>query len=206
MSTDRNCHRTLLALPWLLNGSLEAEERRQVREHLIGCPACRAELQRTREALAVFESARHAAAAEPVAAEATRVVALSSWRRGAAGLLRPGLLRPRASWAAVAALVVAAVGVAWLGTTLGSEPGRGVAPTAHVAPVLPPQRTVVPATPPEPEVIYSTSFEQGSVSLPQAVERPRISARLARPAPSRALVSSKISTISFENGELGELR
>ena len=201
MSTDRNCHRTLLALPWLLNGSLEAEERRQVREHLIGCPACRAELQRTRETLAVFESARHAAAAEPVAAEATRVVALSSWRRGAAGLLRP-----RASWAAVAALVVAAVGVAWLGTTLGSEPGRGVAPTAHVAPVLPPQRTVVPATPPEPEVIYSTSFEQGSVSLPQAVERPRISARLARPAPSRALVSSKISTISFENGELGELR
>ena len=40
---DSACDRTTLALPWLLNGSLEAAERREVREHLIRCPQCRAE-------------------------------------------------------------------------------------------------------------------------------------------------------------------
>jgi hypothetical protein len=208
MSTDRNCQRTVLSLPWLLNGSLEAEERREVREHLIGCPQCRAELQLTRETLAVFEAARQAA---NTAAEAAPVVALASWRRAAA------VVRRHAPWAAAAAVVVAMVGATWTANRVASSAGSEAAPTARKAPPSLPALLAGQAPTAEPEVISSTSFENGSLTGPgiesirpeaKRSERTRLSARLPRPAPPRALVSSssRISTISFENGELDELR
>lgn len=44
---DHHAHVTEL-LPWLVNGTLEADERRRVEEHLARCDACRGELQATR--------------------------------------------------------------------------------------------------------------------------------------------------------------
>src|SRR6059058_1585796 len=49
-----NCDDAIEFLPWLLNGSLEARERDEVRRHLTDCERCRAALNDTREAWTVF--------------------------------------------------------------------------------------------------------------------------------------------------------
>lgn len=201
MSTRRACHRTVLALPWLLNGSLEAEERRQVREHLIGCPACRAELARTRETLAMFGGAeRRAAGAATAAAPAA---AVGEHHRG-------GKVLRRLAWAAMIALVVSSVGGLWLGTRDGDpRPAQAVlpAPTQTTAPM--PQ----PAAP--ADVIFSTSFEGGSMAaLPVETASERPAQRPAAPAPVRIAVArpaqpppsqtNQISSADFESGDLGQ--
>ncbi len=48
--SDMECHRTAGLLPWLLNGTLPPEERRQVEDHLAACEPCRAELAETASA------------------------------------------------------------------------------------------------------------------------------------------------------------
>jgi hypothetical protein len=50
MACDAVCER----LPWLLNGSLEGSEAEEVRRHLATCARCRAEMEETRQAAAVF--------------------------------------------------------------------------------------------------------------------------------------------------------
>jgi predicted anti-sigma-YlaC factor YlaD len=49
------CEQAIELLPWLLNGTLEEDERRQVLGHLGSCAACRAALADTRTALAIFD-------------------------------------------------------------------------------------------------------------------------------------------------------
>lgn len=44
---DTICKRTIELLPWLINGSLEAEERQPLLEHLAVCESCRHELAET---------------------------------------------------------------------------------------------------------------------------------------------------------------
>ncbi len=43
-----DCEQTAESLPWLMNGTLDTEEQRRVRDHLRGCAGCREELRRTR--------------------------------------------------------------------------------------------------------------------------------------------------------------
>src|ERR1700726_699947 len=50
-----NCDLAAELLPWLLNGTLEAGERRELIEHLRGCDACRAALADTQVAWDVFD-------------------------------------------------------------------------------------------------------------------------------------------------------
>jgi hypothetical protein len=50
-----NCDLAAELLPWLLNGTLEAGERRELIEHLRGCDACRAALADTRVAWDLFD-------------------------------------------------------------------------------------------------------------------------------------------------------
>jgi hypothetical protein len=50
-----HCDEAIERLPWLLNGTLEPEEREQVRAHLAGCPACRQAWDDTRLAWEVFD-------------------------------------------------------------------------------------------------------------------------------------------------------
>jgi hypothetical protein len=50
-----NCDQAAELLPWLLNGTLEAGERREVLDHLRGCPDCRAALADTRVAWEIFD-------------------------------------------------------------------------------------------------------------------------------------------------------
>jgi len=46
--------RTLELLPWFLNGTLDAAERREVEAHLASCDACREELAATRRAFEIY--------------------------------------------------------------------------------------------------------------------------------------------------------
>jgi len=49
-----NCDQAIEFLPWLLNGTLEATERDEVRGHLATCERCRAALKDTRDAWTIF--------------------------------------------------------------------------------------------------------------------------------------------------------
>lgn len=51
-----NCERAAELLPWLANGTLEDDEARELREHVDGCAACRAERDDTRGAARLFSS------------------------------------------------------------------------------------------------------------------------------------------------------
>ncbi len=44
---DLSCHAALERQPWLLNGTLEGEERRALLDHLAACEGCQAELEAT---------------------------------------------------------------------------------------------------------------------------------------------------------------
>ena len=50
-----NCDQAIELLPWLVNGTLDPGERREVMEHLAGCAACRAALADTRTAWELFD-------------------------------------------------------------------------------------------------------------------------------------------------------
>lgn len=50
-----NCDQAIELLPWLLNGTLEAEERTEVRRHLETCERCREALNDTREVWRIFD-------------------------------------------------------------------------------------------------------------------------------------------------------
>ncbi len=208
MSTRRACHRTVLALPWLLNGSLEAEERRQVREHLIGCPACRAELARTRETLVLFGGAERRAMFGGAERRAVAAGTTAAPAAAAAEHPRSGKVLRRLAWAAMIALVVSSVGGLWLGTRdSDAHPAQATlpAPTQTAAPM--PQ----PAAP--ADVIFSTSFEGGSLAaLPvetspaRPAKRPASPVRIAvaRPAQPPPSQPNQISSADFESGDLGQ--
>jgi anti-sigma factor RsiW len=50
-----NCDQPIELLPWLLNGTLGEDERREVREHLATCETCRHALAETRLAWEIFD-------------------------------------------------------------------------------------------------------------------------------------------------------
>jgi len=50
-----NCELTIEYFPWLLNGTLEDREAKEVRDHLAGCASCRQALTDTRRAWEVFD-------------------------------------------------------------------------------------------------------------------------------------------------------
>jgi hypothetical protein len=160
MTLDRHCHRTVLALPWLLNGSLAASERREVREHLIHCPQCRAQLAHTRETLAVFQAPAAAAPAEqPVASH------LAATASSAAGRVLRHL-----SWAALIAVVLSSLAGAWLAGTSGSDQAQ-VQPR-HPRPVATRVAAISLPTPAKSRVISTIGFEGGRMpSIPAASNR-----------------------------------
>ena len=81
------CERISELLPWLLNASLEGDERREVEEHLAGCESCRRELEETGRALGLY--ATHPPVKALVAyAEDPR----APWRPAEGGALAPEVL------------------------------------------------------------------------------------------------------------------
>lgn len=50
-----NCETAIELLPWYLNGTLDAQEQRDVREHLAGCERCRRALEETRLAWKIHD-------------------------------------------------------------------------------------------------------------------------------------------------------
>ena len=223
LNTETPCEQTTLALPWLLNGSLEPAERHQVREHLLRCPQCRAELARTREALAMFTAAA-ATSAEP--------------KRAAAASAGRGRVLRRLSWAAMIAAVLSGAGGIWLVTTWMAAPRP--AATAQHDPPPPPKSALstpaqiavaAPATPSDATSAPAAVADDAGVRAPvetAGIARPRRPPAASTPKPSTPRViyvtsfesgavaplangkleivspdSSKISTADFENGELG---
>jgi len=75
-----NCELATELLPWLLNGTLEAGERRELIEHLRGCDACRAALADTQVAWDIFDWHPSAAA---LVAHAGAVEGAEAGERGA---------------------------------------------------------------------------------------------------------------------------
>jgi hypothetical protein len=221
-ATETPCEQATLALPWLLNGSLEPAERRAVREHLLRCPQCRAEVARTREALALF-TAVAATPAEP--------------KRAAIAAASRGRVLRRLSWAAMIAAVLSAAGGTWLvGTWMAGGPGSArtaqrVQPPAPEPTFSTPTR-IAAVSPAIASEIVATTKPLAGVAAPTrtaGVARPRRPAGASRPAPSTPQVismtsfesgmvaplangtveivspdSSKISTVDFENGKLVE--
>ena len=142
MKLQRTCARTIPALPWLLNGSLQGADLRQVREHLIQCPACRQELARTRTALAMFTVGAAAAARAPLAVNTPNT--------------QRGRVLRRLSWAAAAAVVVSSFAGLWT----AREPEIAPTPRPDVASATPAAK---PATG-QPEQIFTDNFDRGSAS------------------------------------------
>lgn len=107
MKTPRACTQTTLQLPWYLTGAIPASERRQVREHLIGCAACRSELAKARIASNLFIAASksHVSTALEAPGNSPRTAASTS--------IVPRRV-DRWAWAAAAALlIVASSGAIW---------------------------------------------------------------------------------------------
>jgi anti-sigma factor RsiW len=205
MNLDSSCQHTVLALPWLLNGSLEAAERRAVREHLIGCAACRTELAQTRQALALFQ------AAEPVQEQRPAPVSMPARRAaGSAPMLR------RLALAAAIAAVVMTGGRVWL--RLGREQAQEQAQNR-----LQERRgtTVLAAAPVDPLVTASpvraaaapasTAAAQPAVAVvasPRLVHRRAIGPARSHRAQTPAVPSASgivISRATFEQGNLASL-
>ena len=199
---DSPCRRTTLALPWLLNGSLGPAERREVREHLIHCPACRTELARTRETLAVFTAAA-AGVAEPKPAPTLAPSRFAD---------RGRVLR-RLSWAAMIAAVLFALGGTWMAGTRATQVAQQQdrPSPAPVAEASTPARIADVAIPP-PIAGTTAPARSARVSTPRrrvAVAAPMRTADAAVPPPVRSqLISMRpqlISMTSFESGMVAPL-
>jgi anti-sigma factor RsiW len=91
-----NCDLAAELLPWLLNGTLEAGERRELIAHLRGCDACRAALAETQLAWGIFDwhpsaAALVAYAGAVEAAPATTSAAPAATRDAGAGAIEEHL-------------------------------------------------------------------------------------------------------------------
>jgi anti-sigma factor RsiW len=218
---DSPCRQTTLALPWLLNGSLGSAERREVREHLIHCPACRTELARTRETLAVFTAAAPGVA-EPKPAPA---VAPSRFADG-------GRVLRRLSWAAMIAAVLFALGGTWMVGTRATQVAQQDRPLPPPIAKVPAPTHIADVATPAPIAGATAPRRSASVSTPRrraAVAAPTRTADAAVSTPARPQLISmasfesgtvaplgngavevvpsdptKIATVDFENGDLGE--
>ncbi len=151
MKLQRTCARTIPALPWLLNGSLQGADLRQVREHLIQCPACRQELARTRTALAMFTADAVAAARAPQAVNTANTSNTAFTSR-----IQRGRILRRLSWAAAAAVVVSSFAGLWT----ARAPEIAPTPRPDVAGATPAARAATG----QPEQIFTDNFDRGSAS------------------------------------------
>jgi len=193
---DRHCHRTTLALPWLLNGSLVVEERREVREHLIVCARCREELARTRQALAMVEAAREAA---PVTAPAVlaQVVRFP---------VRPVVRRTLVAAAAVTAVVLSLGG---LRVALRPEPQPAAAAVRALQPTAPRASKPAPITPgavtePAPAVVTTVAVPGSSHGATPAHPARRGASRAAATTPAPRETRPIFST-SFEGSSVAAM-
>lgn len=139
-STSLDCRRTETVLPWLVNGTLTPDERSEVLEHLLGCPACREQRRQTEFA---FELTRPAA--EPaVVPDLTTARAATKSRRQL-----------------IAATLVAAAGGGVIVAMLGIGRGAGEV-TTSAASVPEPQQEIAVVV--DEGRISSNGFEDGTAT------------------------------------------
>ena len=116
--TDRGCERFRDELGDYLYGGLTPSEHSAAERHLAGCSQCRAELEATRQALAMVDRAGLASAGADVAGSVTEgvVAALGQQRRAT-----------RRTWLRAAASVAACLTLAAVGTWAVLRDGSGAA-------------------------------------------------------------------------------
>lgn len=106
-------------MPWLLNGTLDQAERRQIEAHLAACAQCRTELEQQRRLLALYRAAAAPPASAPqVEAALAALTARLPAAGPTAGAAGRALFRPLRWWPFTVALqlgVIVALGIAlWL--------------------------------------------------------------------------------------------
>jgi anti-sigma factor RsiW len=163
MPDQPTCLDVVHRLPWFLNSTLEADERRRVREHLLGCSACRAELARSRDfyLLVRVQATTVAPPEEPSVLPFVRAVSSRARRTRAL------------PWWAVAA---AALGLIWLSVLkqkggfegpTAIELSGAPRPAALNAPLVPPTSTESPR-----DLVFADNFDDGRMDRWNAASSP----------------------------------
>ncbi|RMH15501.1 MAG: hypothetical protein D6696_20590, partial [Acidobacteria bacterium] len=110
-------------------------EARRLEEHLASCPACRAEAAELRASRAAFQAAAAPPLDEAVLAPVRRAVLDEIARQqGRRATLLPFPRRVAGRWLAAAAVVLAALGVAWLARRAGTPPSSPPLIAGHETP------------------------------------------------------------------------
>lgn len=100
-----------------VDGELSARESAAFEQALTTCPDCRRRLETARAVSGLLRDLPAERAPDLLRARVEREL------RAEAGEVRPGA-RPRMRWSAIAASLIVAVGIGWLGGTLTSQGGR----------------------------------------------------------------------------------
>jgi len=170
-----SCQTTIELLPWLLNGSLEPEEREAVRSHVSGCETCRAELAETAAVWEMFDAhipawdlAAYAAglfSTEWSQEDIHRHLGVCSRCRselagveGSLGARPEPVRRPSRPWKSALALAAVVLVAILLGFWAGRFDVKPGTPTPGV------QQATEGAVAGRDSVLYSDSFEAGTIT------------------------------------------
>jgi len=125
------CEQVLDRLPDFALGTLSEIEAADIRRHLRGCGACRADAASMDQGVALFASAAHEVAPPPELKDRVLSVLADEWRETPAQPRRP---RPSAAWLALAAAVVVLAGAFTWGMTAQHRANHASATLAALSP------------------------------------------------------------------------
>ena len=125
------CEQVLDRLPDFVLGTVTEIEAADIRRHLRGCGACRADAASMDQGVSLFASAAHDVAPPPELKDRVLSVLADEWRETPA---RPSQPRPSAVWLAVAAAVVLLAAAFTWGVTAQHSANRSSDRLAAISP------------------------------------------------------------------------
>ena len=125
------CEQVLDRLPDFVLGTVSEIEAADIRRHLRGCGACRADAASMDQGVSLFASAAHEVDPPPELKDRVLSVLADEWRETPA---RPQRARPNAAWLALAAAVVLLAGAFTWGIAAHHRADRTSARLAAISP------------------------------------------------------------------------